>query len=138
MSRENDVDSWFGFRADNMELADLIDRSEWGAAIPLLEALAQTGDVQATSILGACYYLGLGVEQDPPEGVRLLREAAERGSAIAAHNLGTAYLCGAAGVKSDVDEARRYYALAASLGSPFPMSIDTTGLRDESDDVTSA
>jgi TPR repeat protein len=95
MSGGDDIRSWEEFWTVHVELAERIRRAEWAAAIPLLEGLAGTGDVRAASILGECYLLGLGVERDTEEGVRLLRDAAERGSAVAAHNLATAFLSGA-------------------------------------------
>lgn len=102
MSGGEESGAWKAFWTVHGELAERIRRSEWAEAVPVLEGLAGTGDVRAASIPGECYLLGLGVERDPEAGVRMLRDAAERGSAVAAHNLATALLTGAEGVERDV------------------------------------
>jgi TPR repeat protein len=114
---------WEAFRRENRQLFKAIDGDDWGAAIPILRSLVSGGDIRAESILGACYWLGLGVEQDSRVAIRMLRHAAEAGSALAAHNLATFYACGGADVNADPHESARYLALARALGSPYSESL---------------
>jgi TPR repeat protein len=114
---------WESFRRDNRQLFEAIDGDEWDVAIPTLRSLASSGDIRAESILGACYWLGLGVEKDSRVAIRMLRHAAEAGSALAAHNLATLYACGSADVNCDPKEAARYLELSRTLGSPHRASV---------------
>lgn len=94
------------------------------ASVPRFRDLAALGDMEASAALAECYWLGLGVERDPVEGMRMLRQAAEAGVWRAAHNLAAALMVGAVGVKQDLEQARKYVALAAELGSPYGYLLD--------------
>ncbi|MBM3788378.1 MAG: hypothetical protein FJW30_28920 [Acidobacteria bacterium] len=109
---------WQRFKMNNAELYRLLDEDRWEAAIPLLESLAASGDSCAQTILGTCYWLELGVLRNPAEAIRLLRNAAAAGSALAAHNLATFHICGDADLSPDPAEAKRFRELALLLGSP--------------------
>lgn len=56
--------------------------------------------------------------------VWMLRQA---GLWLAAHNLAAALMVGAEGVGQDFEQARKYLALAAELGSPYGNWMGQTG-----------
>ena len=60
---------------------------------------------------------GEGVLRDDAAGLRYLEGAARSGSPQAAFMVGALYETGQRGVRADMDEAKRWYAAAANLGS---------------------
>lgn len=83
----------------------------------LLVPLAETGDLDALTLLGTMYFLGLGAPIDPARAAELLTQAAEAGNGLAAHNLGTLYLL----PQFPADEAlsKKWYREARRLGAQF-------------------
>ena len=66
-------------------------------------------------VLGDCYHFGFGVEINLKLACKYHKEAAEKGSADAAFNLGSMYISGEAGAKSTY-EALKWMRLAQKLG----------------------
>ncbi len=60
--------------------------------------------------------LGQGTVRDVFEAQMLLKQAAERGSGIAAHNLGTLYMTCEPDMPTNPDESRKWFKLAGQLG----------------------
>ena len=87
-------------------------RGDYVTAHRLSHPLAEQGDMNAQSLLGAIYHDGLGVPQDYAEAARWFRLAADQGHATAQFNLGLMYNNGQ-GVPQDYAEAVRWYRLAA-------------------------
>ncbi len=77
--------------------------------------LAEQGDSNAQTMLGAMYYSGRGVIQDYKEAEKWWRLAAEQGDSDAQHNLGVMYADGQ-GVIQDYKEAEKWWRLAAEQG----------------------
>jgi TPR repeat protein len=73
--------------------------------------------------LSDMYIYGRGVGRDANEGVRLLRKAAETGSAEAEQDLANLLFVGAPGVAQDRKEAVRWMAGAGSHGNTEAMRI---------------
>lgn len=110
---------WEQFRCNHEDLNRAIDDGKWAEAMPDLRSLTAGGDVCAETILGTCLWLGLGIEKDTQAAVAMLRNAAERGNALAAHNLSSFYMTGDEEVEQDLGESMRFRDLATLLGSPF-------------------
>ena len=88
---------------------------DYEAALAQLRPLAERGDAEAQTYIGAMYAAGEGVAQDYGEAARLLRLAAEQGFAKAQYNLGVMYATGQ-GVTQDMVRAYLWFDLAAALG----------------------
>ena len=76
-------------------LGDGINAYELGdyqTALNILAPLAETGDIEAQSMLGVMYYNGLGVTENNKRAYELFKKAAEQGNADARFNLGNMYL----------------------------------------------
>ncbi|MDG2243887.1 MAG: tetratricopeptide repeat protein [Rhodospirillaceae bacterium] len=86
--------------------------------------LAEQGDANAQSTLGAMYDHGDGVIQDHKEAVKWRRLAAEQGHARAQAALGFMYRLGR-GVIQDSVTAHMWFNIAASNGEE-----EAAGLRD--------
>jgi TPR repeat protein len=80
-------------------------------AAKILKRAVELGCVEAMTDLGHQYDNGIGVKMDINKGRQLYRMAADRGCAVAQHNLGNI-----AWETGNRDEARRWFALAASGG----------------------
>ena len=80
-----------------------------------LKVLAEKGDAQAQSALGAVYAVGQGVKQDSKEAVKWFRKAAEQRCAKAQYNLGVIYR-DSEGVLKDFKEAVKWFRKAAEQG----------------------
>jgi hypothetical protein len=77
--------------------------------------LAQEGDANAQTYIGAGYVEGQRVSQNYVEAVKWWRLAADQGDAKAQYNLGAMYSNGE-GVPQDYAEAVKWYQLAADQG----------------------
>jgi hypothetical protein len=78
--------------------------------------LSEGGDPHAQWLLGACYYVGRGVEKDQDQAVEWLRKSAERGNASAQTGLGGCYLQGV-GVEKDQAKAVELFRKSAEQGN---------------------
>jgi TPR repeat protein len=97
---------------------ELFTAGEYTAVRELAEPHAQCGVADAECMMGLLFQLGAGVRLDGQSAVYWYRKAAGQGHAIALDNLGTIYLSGSAGVKSDRELALKYYLQAHSAGFP--------------------
>jgi uncharacterized protein len=109
---------------------DAAQRGDFATALREWRPLAEQGNADAQSFLGAMYHEGEGLPQDFTEAVRWYRLAAVQGDAFAQHNLGFMYAKGQ-GVAQDEREAAGWYYLAAVQGlaaAQYKMgSISETG-----------
>ena len=71
-----------------------------------------------TNWLAIYYSLGIGVGMDHEKAIELFKQAFDRGSTLAAGNIGEAYVRGE-GVKIDYEEARRWLELAIKDSRSF-------------------
>ena len=78
--------------------------------------LAEQGDADAQSMLGAMYSLGKGVPQDDKVAAKWFEKAAEQGDAGAQNQLGNMYDEGH-GVSQSFIRAFMWWDIAASLGN---------------------
>lgn len=76
----------------------------------------------ATSILGNCYALGIGVGQDYDEAKKLFKKASEAQDKDGSYGLAYCYFNGF-GVKQNNKKAYEYYQKAASLGSSSAIAM---------------
>ena len=80
-------------------------------AYPIIKRLAQVenpdGDV--LFMLSQYYINGVNVEEDTTEGLRLLKEAAQKDSVEAMNNLGVIYEYGQLGLEHNIETAVKYY-----------------------------
>tara|TARA_B100000482_G_scaffold149996_1_gene111946 strand:+ start:125 stop:595 length:471 start_codon:yes stop_codon:yes gene_type:complete len=83
-------------------------------AAKIYKRAVELGDVDAMLNLGLMYMTG-EFKLDKKKAVQLWRMAADRGNATAQKNLGCAYRNGD-GCSKDLDEARRWFILAALQG----------------------
>ncbi|WP_161624993.1 caspase family protein [Paramagnetospirillum caucaseum] len=90
-------------------------RGDYTTALSVLRSLAEQGNTEAQSILGAYYANGLGVSQDYAEAMRWYRKAAEQGNTMAQVDLGNGYASGS-GVPKNFTEAYKWYRRAAEQG----------------------
>ena len=86
----------------------------WDAAEIMLR-LAREGDPRAEFWIGS-EFLGGRLGQSDAKGVYWIRRAARHGHALAQFNLGVMYRDGRRGVGRDLDEARKWFELAAAQG----------------------
>jgi len=88
---------------------------DYATAIKEWKPLAEQGDAQAQSNLGAMYDKGEGVLQDYAEAVKWYRLSAEQGDAYAQYALGVMYEFGE-GVLQDNVTAHMWYNIASANG----------------------
>jgi uncharacterized protein len=80
-----------------------------------LHTKAEASDPQAQFELGRAYFAGSGVNENPVEGVKWIRRAAEHGYIPAYNELGVLYRTGS-GVEKDFEEAARWFRKGAKAG----------------------
>ena len=85
-------------------------------AVSWFEKAKEKGDVRAINSLGWMYERGKGVVQDDEKAIELYRQAADAGSKLAMNNLGIIYENGKAGQEVNLEEALKWYKLAAENG----------------------
>lgn len=94
-----------------LELARGVSRVDLVEALRLRREAAEGGQLEAQYAMG-----GLIRKANPAEAAGWDRAAAERGHALAQHNMGRNYACGN-GVVQDLVEAVHWYRLAAEQGA---------------------
>ena len=85
--------------------------------IDQIRTQAEGGDSKALNTLANALVSGDGVQVDIDAAIRAYQQAADRGFAPAAFNLGLIYEIGR-GVRTDITRAFQYYLRAAELGFP--------------------
>jgi uncharacterized protein len=92
-----------------------IRQSDFAAARVAFEKGVAAGDPEAHYHLGVMSSRGEGMAANPVRALELYRFAANKGYALALHNLGDAYRTGK-GVPVDLAEARKHFLQSARLG----------------------
>lgn len=88
-----------------------------------LKEMAGQGNVRAQGMLGYAYLTGVGTDQAPMEGARLLRAAANADDAFAQTTLGLFALDGAGVIEKDPAQAVRWLSRAAEQGNPKAQAL---------------
>ena len=70
----------------------------------------------AIALYGVMLQLGLGVERDLTESVKVLSKAFRLGDGVAAHNLATIYAMGEGPIEKDLTKSKMYYQKAKEMG----------------------
>ena len=102
------------------EAQSAFDNEQYELAIVLMTPFAEAGDAAMQCNLGTLYQLGLGCKRDLTRAVYWLEKAADAGSGLAAHNLGTLYMTCLPDWPVDSKKNEIWRARAQALGySPF-------------------
>lgn len=95
---------------------EFLEKEDYKAALLSLIPCADAGIVEAEAAVGVLYMLGQGAPRDLQQAIRYLKRAADKGSGMAAHNLGTLFMTCEPNMPLDPEESRRWFALAADMG----------------------
>jgi TPR repeat protein len=87
------------------------------SAFAVVKKMVSENDPAAQTALASCYDLGLHVQPNGRESIRLLTEAAEKGYAHAEYEIGRIYLYGR-GIPADYAKALVWETRAAEQGDP--------------------
>lgn len=98
------------------------DQKDYPTALALYKAGAERGEDWSQWMLGTMQMGGLGLPQDPAQGLLWLRKAASQGNAALQFNLGLVYLRGDGGAK-DAPEAASWLRLAAEKGHSEALKV---------------
>lgn len=113
---------------------DLIELSRYEEAFELLLALANLDILEAQENLGVMYQLGLGTNRNIQQAIYWLKQAANAGSGIAAHNLGTLYQTCEPEIPVDMKKSLYWFNLANKLG--FYPGVKNCDVRHEGNSPT--
>lgn len=105
------------------EIVSLMEMKGPYAGVEKLESLKAEGNVDAITCLGELYLEGIGVIADTDMGIKLLKEAADKGSSQANETLGRTYMSGDFGVQKDHAKGHSYIEKAANQGLPSAMGL---------------
>ena len=94
----------------------LYQNRKFKAAFEILEPIAESGNVDAQTILGVMFDDGEGVDQDPEKAAQWYRKAAEQGHPSAQVNLGTLKWAGR-GTPQSYESATYWFSKAAEQGN---------------------
>ena len=92
--------------------AGAYERKEFATAVNIWRPLAEQGNAEARTLLGAMYWSGEGVPRDHKEAARLYLLAADQGYARAQNNIGFMYGFGEGIPPHDDVQAYRWLSLA--------------------------
>jgi len=98
------------------------EKGDYTAAIPVLLLHSEAGSPKAQRHLADAYHLGMGVERDGKKAAELYLKVGEQNiredglSAVAYNNLATLYFTGGPGLEPNMEQGRKYLALARELG----------------------
>ena len=92
-------------------------------AVKCFREAAELGNKEAKIILGRCYQIGIGTDINYEEAIRLMKEPAEKGCAVAQAMIGGMYLRGGYGIEKNTIEAVKWLKLAVENGSQHAKSI---------------
>ncbi len=98
-------------KGDNFKL-----KEQYAEAMQCYQNALEMGDMTGQQRIGGMKLDGQGVEKDVQEGLRLYRDAAEKGCTDAAYLLGDMYFNGTPYVRRDLLEAMKWYRIAAERG----------------------
>ena len=85
-------------------------------------SLAAQGDVEATFLIGAAFYFGVGVKKDKSETLNWLLKAGEAGHPEAMRRLGHIYECEKCGFEVNHETSLHWYLKAAEAGHAYAMA----------------
>ena len=85
-------------------------------AVSWYEKALEKGSVTAITCLGWMYERGKGVVQNDEKAIELYKQAADGGNNVAMNNLGIIYENGKVGQEVNLEEALKWYKLAAENG----------------------
>lgn len=109
---------------------------EWADIVECVRKMADSGNVDAQTLLASIYKDGVGVPQDASAAAALYQKAAEQGNAVAALFLASLYL-GESNHERDIKQYWIWLQKAAELGLPQAQvavgNIFLDGLIDECD-----
>jgi len=80
---------------------------------------SKQGYVDAEAEAGGCYAFGIGTEVNADEAIRLLRDAASKGSARALNQLGFLSINGLGPLPKDLNQAEKFLLEAIKKGAPW-------------------
>jgi uncharacterized protein len=92
--------------------AGAYERKDFATAIAIWRPLAEQGNAEAETLLGAMYWSGEGVPRDHKEAARLYLRAAEQGYARAQNDIGFMYGFGEGIPPHDDVQAYKWISLA--------------------------
>lgn len=95
---------------------EALEQESYEAAYAALLPCAEAGILEAEATVGVLYMLGQGTPRDLVKAINLLTRAAEKGSGIAAHNLGTLYMTGEPDIPLNPKESQKWFQLASDRG----------------------
>lgn len=98
------------------EASKLYDAEDYDGAFAILDENRDSGNADVQTLLGDCYFDGLGTEQDYAKAAELYAAAAEQGNVNAQSRLGWMYLDGC-GVKQDYGKALELCTKAYGQGN---------------------
>jgi TPR repeat protein len=104
--------------ADLEEARDLMEASEFEAAMDQFRVLARSGNADAEELIGVMYALGLGVERDDERAFEWYLRASLKGHPGAQSGLGWYYEVGRGIPEPDLVRAYLWYGLSAIGGDP--------------------
>lgn len=78
---------------------------------------------EAELLIARLYQLGTGTEHNYKEAINILKKYAENGNATAQVALGAMYLRGDRSVEKNLEEAAKWYKLAAGQGNLIAISV---------------
>lgn len=84
---------------------------------------AQLKNKEAQILLARFYIRGIGVDCNYKEAVEILKEYAEQGNAAAQVAIGSMYFRGHDSIKQDLQEAKKWFSLAAEQGNQIALSV---------------
>ncbi len=99
----------------DVEALDIIKHTQPVATYEAFHELAQSGDLDAQTLLGEMYLDGIGVSENYEKAFKWLSAAANKGDSQAAYLLGNMYENGLY-VREDVAKAVEWYKKAAAGG----------------------
>jgi uncharacterized protein len=92
--------------------AGAYERKDFAAAIAVWRPLAEAGNAEAQTLLGAMYWSGEGVQRDHKEAAKWYLRAAEKGYARAQNDIGFMYGFGEGVPPKDNVQAFKWLSLA--------------------------
>lgn len=102
---------------EDLEMAlKLLEAEDYESSFRLLLPLAHKDMVRAQESVGLMYQIGLGVDRNVDEAFRWLQRAANAGSGVAAHNLGTLYQTCEPERPIDKGQSEHWFERARNLG----------------------
>lgn len=109
---------------DQDQILEAFERADYGFVFKMVMPHALAGNPDAQCMMALLYSGGCGVETDFLEAERWLMKAASQNSAMAWHNLGSAYAMKHPGLEERWGEAQNCWQRAKQLGfecaSPYP------------------